>query len=142
MSDPYNTASMRMSDPYNTPSNGNQSALVSDLVAPLADGKGWIKFLAIVQIVFSALYVLISFGIGIIVMWLPIWLGVLLLQSANALEQAQARGDAEAMKLAMGKLKLYFLIQAIAMIVGFGLAILGIIAAITLGVSMRQFMHH
>ena len=131
-----------MSDSFNTPPMGNQSALVSELISPLTDGKGWIKFLAIVQIVFASLYVVISLGIGIIVMWLPIWLSVLLLQSAGALERAQIQGDAAAMKLAMGKLKLYFMIQAIAMIVGFGLAILGGIAAIAFGISMNQFTHH
>lgn len=132
-----------MSDSFNAPYAGNNAALVSELASPLAEGKGWIKFLAIVQIVFASLYTLGTFGIGIIVMWLPIWLSVLLLQTTTALEQAQVHGDAVALKTALGKLKLYFLIQAIAMIVFFGLAILGFIVAIAFGVSMSRFgIHH
>ena len=127
-----------MSSQFNPPPFGNGGVSVSELIDPLAQGKGWIKFLAIVQLVFCGLYVLISFGLGLLVMWLPIWLSILLLQSANALEQAQLRDDAIAAKTALGKLRLYFMIQAIAMIVGFGLAILGIIAALALGFSLHN----
>lgn len=117
---------------------GGSSTDVSDLALPLAAGKGWIKFLAIVQIAASSLYVLISFGLGLIVMWLPIWLGVLLYQTAGSLERAQMQGDAQALKTALGKLKLYFMIQAIAMIVGLALAVLGAILAAAMGISMAR----
>jgi hypothetical protein len=130
-----------MSSQFAPPPYGGNTVDISDLALPLAQGKGWIKFLAIVQIVFAALYVLISFGIGLLVAWLPIWLGILLLQTAGAIERAQQQGDAEALKLALGKLKLYFVIQAIAMIVGFALGILGVIAAIAFGLSMHNFGH-
>lgn len=130
-----------MSSQFAAPPNGGKIIDVSDLARPLAEGRGWIKFLAIVQIVFMSIYVVVSLGLGLIVAWLPIWLSVLLLQSASAIERAEQQGDAEALKLALGKLKLYFLIQAIAMIVGFCLAIVGIILAIAFGFSMRHFMH-
>ena len=130
-----------MSSQFAAPPNGGKIIDVSDLARPLAEGKGWIKFLAIVQIVFMSIYVVVSFGLGLIFAWLPIWLSVLLLQSASAIERAEQQGDAEAMRLALGKLKLYFMIQAIAMIVGFCLAIVGIILAIAFGFSMHHFMH-
>jgi hypothetical protein len=130
-----------MSSQFAAPPNGGNNIDVSDLSRPLAEGKGWIKFLAIVQIVFMSIYVLVSLGMGLIFAWLPIWLSVLLLQSAGAIERAEQQGDAEALKLALGKLKLYFMIQAIAMIVGFCLAIVGVILAIAFGFSMQHFMH-
>lgn len=127
-----------MSSQFNPPPFGNGGASVAELADPLAQGKGWIKFLAIVQLVFSGIYVLASFGFGLIVAWLPIWLSILLLQTASAIEQAQVQNDAVAMKTALSKLRLYFMIQAIAMIVGICLAILGVIAAISLGLSMHN----
>lgn len=130
-----------MSSQYAPPSYGGSTADVSELALPLAEGAGWIKFLAIVQIVAAGLYVLASFGIGLLVAWLPIWLSVILLQTASAVQTAQQQGDAEALKLSLSKLKLYFMIQAIAMIVGFCLAALGIIAAISLGWNMHNFNH-
>jgi hypothetical protein len=130
-----------MSSPFDAPPFGSSPESISDLALPLAIGKGWIKFLAIVQIVFASLYVLVSFGIGLIFAWLPIWLSILLLQAAEAIERAQRQNDAAALKVALGKLRLYFMIQAIAMIVGFGLAILAIIAAIAMGLSMHNLVH-
>jgi hypothetical protein len=130
-----------MSSQFDAPPFGSSHESISDLALPLAIGKGWIKFLAIVQIVFASLYVLVSFGIGLIVAWLPIWLSILLLQAAEAIERAQRQNDAAALKVALGKLRLYFMIQAIAMIVGFGLAILAIIAAIAMGLSMHNLVH-
>ncbi|HEY9131710.1 MAG TPA: DUF5362 family protein [Dyella sp.] len=127
-----------MSSQFNPPPFGNGGASVAELADPLAQGSGWIKFLAIVQLVFSGISVLASFGFGLIVAWLPIWLSILLLQTASAIEQAQVRNDAVAMKSALGKLRLYFMIQAVAMIVGFCLSILGIIAVVSLGLSMHN----
>jgi hypothetical protein len=128
-----------MSSQYAPPPYGGSTADVSDLALPLAEGTGWIKFLAIVQLVFSGLYVLGSFGIGLIVAWLPIWLSIILLQTATAIQTAQQQGDAEALKLSLSKLKLYFMIQAIAMIVGFCLAMIAIFAAISMGVNLHNF---
>ena len=130
-----------MSSQFTAPPFENRPESISDLAMPLAIGKGWIKFLAITQIVFASLYVLVSFGLGLIVAWLPIWLSIVLLQAAEAIERAQVQNDAAALKMALGKLRLYFMIQAIAMIVGFGLAILAIIMVITLGLSMANFAH-
>ncbi len=128
-----------MSDVLATPPAPGSVITISDLAKPLAEGRSWIKFLAIVQLVFAGLYVLISFGFGLLVMWLPIWLSIVLLQSVGAIERAYLQGDADALKLSLAKLKLYFVIQAIAMIVGFLLVVAGIVIAISLGLSMSRF---
>src|SRR5690606_20838927 len=70
-----------------------QTALddVRAIMRPLTDGKLWMKLLAVMMIITGALQVLTI--IGILWAWLPIWLGVLLFQSASAAEQASASGD-------------------------------------------------
>jgi hypothetical protein len=123
------------------PPYGGSTADVSELAQPLAEGTGWIKFLAIMQLIFSGLYVLGSFGIGLLVAWLPIWLAILLLQTATAIQTAHQQNDGEALKQALGKLKLYFVIQAITLIVVFCLSLIAIFAAISMGVNLHNFGH-
>jgi Family of unknown function (DUF5362) len=98
------------------------TSLVQQLSAPLNSGRGWIKFLGILSIVGGVLTALSI--IGILWAWLPIWLGVLLFQSASGMEQAAASGDTATFVMAQNKLRLYFVINGIMIIVGFALAVL------------------
>ena len=87
-----------------------------DLIQPLASGKGWMKFVGVMFIIQGALTALSI--IGILIAWLPIWIGVLLMQSAGALERAELSGDANAAKEALARLRTYFVIQGVLYIVG------------------------
>lgn len=100
----------------------DRTEIVRELAAPLASGRGWIKFLGILTIIGGALQVLSI--IGILWAWLPIWLGVLLFQSASQMEQASINGDTATFVMAQNKLRLYFMIQAIMIIIAFALVIL------------------
>lgn len=103
--------------------NDDRSALIRDLSMPLAAGKGWMKFLGImfiIQGVFTALSI-----VGIIIAWLPIWLGILLNQSASAIERAQMSGDEAAMRMSMDKLRTFFAIQGVLMLIGIIMAVIG-----------------
>ncbi|AIF49420.1 DUF5362 domain-containing protein [Dyella japonica] len=111
-----------MSDSYSSLSNAPANHSIQDLIQPLASGKGWMKFLGVVFIVVGALYAITL--VGILVAWLPIWIGVLLMQSAGALERAQFSGDAAAMKEALSKLRSFFVIQGVMMIIGIALWVL------------------
>ena len=105
--------------------NDDRSALVRDLSMPLAAGKGWMKFLGImfiIQGVFTALTI-----VGILIAWLPIWLGILLNQSATAIERAQTSGDEGAMRMSLDKLRTFFAIQGVLMLIGIIMGILGVI---------------
>jgi Family of unknown function (DUF5362) len=93
-----------------------------DLIQPLASGKGWMKFVGIMFIVQGALTALTI--VGILIAWLPIWTGVLLVQSAGALENAQLTGDAFALKESFAKLRTYFVIQGVLYLVGIVLMVL------------------
>ena len=56
--------------------------------------------------------------IGIIFAWLPIWLGLLLYQAASSAELARTSGEVEALTESVNKLRLYFTIMGIVMLIG------------------------
>lgn len=142
-----------MSFEFNVPADAyppfqpSTSSDIADAAAPLVAYKGWIKFVAIIQIALSILYVFIlvvialrgagAFGIGVVVAFLPIWLGVLMLQTVAATERAHVRGDAPALKLAMGKVKTYFLIQSIITAAGYLFAIVFTVAAARFVIALQ-----
>src|SRR5690554_6331632 len=85
------------------------------VMAPLVDGKLWMKLLGVMLIISGALQVLSI--IGILWAWVPIWLGVLLFQAAGAAEEASVSGDAAAATRATDRLRLFFMIQGILMLI-------------------------
>lgn len=115
-----------------------RSAIVRELSTPLAAGKGWMKLLGIVFIIQGVLAAITI--IGIIVAWLPIWIGVLLLQSAGAIEQAQATGDEVQFRRSMDKLRTYFVILGILILISIVLMVLGLFSGAMLGGFMQHNM--
>jgi hypothetical protein len=114
-----------MSDQFTAPDFGGSSHSISELSAPLAAAKGWMKFVGVMFIIQGALTALSI--VGIIVAWLPIWIGVLVLQSTTAIERAQFNNDAEALKEALSRLKTYFIIQGVFYLVGIVIAAIYIV---------------
>lgn len=94
------------------------------------DMNGWIKFLAIFSIAIGALYVLSIFGI--ILAWLPIWIGIILLKLANSTREVAA-GNAESLGDMMGSLKTFFIISGVATIISI---VFSIIWMIFMGIAM------
>jgi hypothetical protein len=107
-----------------------QSSGIAAVVEPLYQVKGWIKFAGIMTIIGGAAQVLSLWGI--IIAWLPIWMGVLLVSSANLLEQAYTTKDGTVMRQSFEKLGKYFKLIGIFIVVMLVIAIIGIIAAITI----------
>lgn len=87
--------------------------------------SGWLKFLGIMNIISGALTALSIWGI--IIAWLPIWLGVLLLQAANRINSARFTQNRSELVTMMDKLRLYFVIQGILIIVTIALVIVGVV---------------
>ncbi len=121
-----------MEEQTNMQRTDDQLTLVREMGFPLYQGRGWIKFLGIMSIVQGVMAALTI--VGAIVAWLPIWVGILLYQSATTMEKAYALGDKRTFAVAMGKLKTYFLIQGIVTLIGiiiaifaFSLGMLGVI---------------
>jgi hypothetical protein len=112
-----------MSDPFSTMGHAGAAPVsVSELSAPLATARGWMKFVGIMFIIQGAFTALTI--VGIIVAWLPIWIGVLLLQSSTALERAFVADDASALKESLAKLRTYFIIQGVMYLVGMVIMVL------------------
>ena len=70
--------------------------------------------------------------IGLIVAWIPIWLGVILFQANKALESARVSGQRNDIMTAVEKLELYFRINGILFIVIFVLFAVSMISIITM----------
>jgi len=117
----------------------NESAIVRELSLPLSQGKGWMKLVGVLAII-SGIFTAITI-VGLVVAWLPIWMGVLLFQSASAIEQAQMAGDKGAMVQSMNKLKTYFTIMGILTLIWIvfsALAFVGGMAGSIMGMGEMQ----
>lgn len=89
----------------------NRAELVKDLGAPLVASRGWMKILGVVSIISGVLTALTI--VGLIVAWLPIWMGVVLLKAGDAFEQVGANGDEGALRSAMTNLQTFFTISGV-----------------------------
>jgi len=76
--------------------------------------------------------------VGILIAWLPIWIGVLLLQSAGAAQRSQAQDDANALIEALSRLKTYFVIQGVLYLIGIALVVVYIVF---FGAMMAAMLH-
>jgi len=112
----------------------NTRSAVEEILGPIVDGKFWMKLLGVLMIISGALQALSI--IGILIAWLPIWLGILLFQAAGAAEQALTSNDIGRARYACDRLRLFFMIQgvlvlialvlmALMMFLGLGAGILG-----------------
>ncbi|SRR5690606_26282344 len=108
----------------------NPGAVVKDISLPLFNAKFWIKLMGVFMIIYGVLVALTI--VGIIIAWLPIWVGVVLFQSASAIDVAYTNGDQEAAVRAMDKLKVYFIINGVLLLIGI---IFGVIAVMFGGMA-------
>lgn len=103
----------------------NGSNVVRQIMAPMVGGAFWMKLLGVVWILSGALQVLSI--VGILWAWIPIWLGILLFQAAGAAERASSDEDPAAAAEANAKLRLFFMIQGILMVVALAMLALAIV---------------
>jgi hypothetical protein len=100
---------------------------------------GWLKFLGIINIIQGAITIISTIGIGIIIAWLPIWLGILLLQAGSKITAARFSNNQAELITMMDKLRLYFIIQGVLIIVILALAIIGVFV---FGSMLSGFLHN
>ena len=82
---------------------------------PLYEARGWMKLLGVVMVLSGILTALTL--VGLLVAWLPIWLGVLLFQAAGRVESAVAADDALSLRESLAKLKTFFVVQGILLLI-------------------------
>jgi|FLYL01.1.fsa_nt_gi type IV secretory pathway TrbD component len=94
----------------------------------LARGSGWMRFLSVLQIVGGLLSAVTI--VGIVVAWIPIWLGVLLWQAADATAKANSEADPASMERALDRIQFFFTLNGILTLVGIGLGILAFLIVV------------
>ena len=113
-----------------------QTGIIKELSFPLYNCKGWMKLVGVMSIIAGALQVLTIFGI--IIAWLPIWTGILLFQSANAIEQAYEGDNQAAMTRSLLKLKTYFIIMGVLTLLGIIFMVLAFFGLLGTGLSFMS----
>lgn len=108
------------------PAGGGEQQLVREISAPLFAAKGWMKFLGVLMIIYGILVAITI--VGLIICWLPIWIGVILFRAATAAETAQISGSKMELHEALSKLKTYFTIYGILALIGVIFAVIFMIA--------------
>ena len=94
------------------------------------DMNGWIKFLGITSIIGGGLYALTI--VGIIIAWMPIWIGVILLKVANGSREV-ADGKVESLGDMLGSLKTFFILSGVLTIISI---VFSIIWLMVVGLAM------
>lgn len=111
---------------------------INDIRRTAAEMAGWLKFVGIVNIISGALVALSLFGI--VIAWIPIWMGVLLFQAGSSATSAQAGQRTDDLVNLVKRLKTYFIINGVLVIVGVAFFILALLL-MTMGILpfLRDF---
>lgn len=100
--------------------------------------KPWLIISGVVNIIQGVLALITIWGI--VFAWIPIWLGVLLFQAAGQVNYMAATGDLRNLVPMLDKIRLYFLISGVLIIVGLVLAIVVFLVAGAAILSMLSSM--
>ena len=115
MSDnPYTTPMGTPGSPF--PKPGAEAGLDYGAIAPLCQAAGWLKFLGILNIIAGVIYCLTI--VGLIVGWLPIWIGISLNKASSSLESGLARRSPGDIRAGMDSLALVIKIFGVLAIIG------------------------
>ena len=99
---------MSETTPSVPPQTGGDVQFVREISAPLYASRGWMKFLGVLMIISGAFMIITV--VGIVIGWLPIWIGILLLRAAGSVEMAQLSGDKYQLVESLSKLRTFFTI--------------------------------
>lgn len=99
-----------------TESKSVEQNFVKEVSNPIFNNKFWVKFLGILMLIYG-IFMALSI-VGIIIAWLPIWLGILLMRTASNIEQAQILGNKIALIKAQQSLSTYFTIYGVLAMIG------------------------
>jgi hypothetical protein len=117
--------------------NVDQENLIKEVSIPIYQARGWMKLLGILNIIGGILVALTL--IGIIIAWLPIWMGVILYQAGSASEQAYFNGDKYSLVKSLSQLKLYFTINGILALIGIISWVIMLIVFLVGGLAFGEF---
>jgi hypothetical protein len=87
------------------------------LALMISSASGWMKLLAVLMFISAAVGTIFTFGLGLVVTWIPLWLGVLLFGAANRANAARASGSEQDLMECLDKLRFYFKLTGVLMII-------------------------
>ncbi len=94
---------------------------IQELSFPIYQARGWLKFLGVLSIIGGVTQALSI--VGILIAWLPIWMGVLMFQAGSSIDSAGQFGDKFAFLRSLGNLKTYFVLQGVLTVIGIVFAV-------------------
>ena len=106
-------------------------AYLSQIAGIGSNMVGWLKFLGILTIIGGVIAALTI--VGIIIAWLPIWLGILLFQAGNQISEANMTRNYHHLVTMMEKFKMYFVIQGVLALI---YIVIVVITFLVMGASM------
>jgi len=117
----------------------NPEAVMNQLRGIAGHTAGWLKFLGVVNMAYGVLAALSI--LGLLVCWIPIWMGILLFQAGSRATLASASATGHDLVPMMEKLRTFFVIESILFIVGILFVIVWIIAVLILRVPAPELFH-
>lgn len=96
------------------------------LAGPLYRARGWMKFVGLAEIV-SGLGLALTV-MGLLVAWLPVWMGVVLFKAAGNTRRAVEDSDPAALGKALDQLRTFFVLGGIQVILGVAVVVAAIFA--------------
>jgi hypothetical protein len=103
---------------------------ISNVMRPLSDVAGWMKLIGTLAIIWGVILALSI--VGLIVAWLPIWMGVLLRRAADESVVANRTGHEANAVAATSSLHTIFKVQGVILLVMLALWAVGIVLGIIL----------
>lgn len=125
------------SNPYSAPIHAGKGTAPAQSVhpmQPLYEASGWMSFLGWLMIIYGILQCLSI--IGVIVGWLPIWIGIVLKGSADRLKSGFVSGDTAQLYDSSRQLATYFTIMGVLALIGLLLTALVITIYIVMFIAL------
>jgi hypothetical protein len=125
-----------------TATGANES--IHNVIEPLHRAKFWMQLVGVLSIIFGALQTLGALGMlvkghmialipGLIMAVVMIWIGLVLMGAASAIERGYRHDDSHAVSDGMDRLKTYFTIIGVLALIGIVVSVLGIVVAVSMG---------
>lgn len=120
--------------------NTDQNNLIKEISTPVYQSRGWMKFVGVLLIITGVFYALSI--VGIIIAWLPIWMGIILFQAGSSSEQAFFSGDKFSLLKSLNQIKLFFTIMGIMSLIGILLSVIAVIMFIVGGFALSEYFDY
>ncbi len=120
--------------------NTDQNNLIKEISTPVYQSRGWMKFVGVLLIITGVFYALSI--VGIIIAWLPIWMGIVLFQAGSSSEQAFFSGDKFSLLKSLNQIKLFFTIMGIMSLIGILLSVIAVIMFIVGGFALSEYFDY